>query len=112
MQALAGQGDPSSSGTAARSSGPSGSYAGKIRSAIRPNVTYPDVDTVAGNPAAEFDIKLAPDGTIVGIKLVRRSGVNGWDEAAERALRKTDKLPRDVDGRVPPEMRITLRPKD
>jgi len=112
MQAMAGTGAADSTGTAAKSSGPSGSYAGKVRAAVRPNITYPDVDTVAGNPTAEFEVNLAPDGTIVGVKLRKSSGVPGWDEAAERALRKTDKLPRDVDGRIYTPMAISLRPKD
>lgn len=112
MQAMAGTGDPNSTGTAARSSGPSGNYAGRVRAAVRPNVTYPDADTVAGNPSADFEVNLAPDGTIVGVKLRKSSGVPGWDEAAERALRKTDKLPRDTDGRIYTPMVISLRPKD
>ena len=112
MQAMAGTGAADSTGTAARSSGPSGNYAGRVRAAVRPNVTYPDADTVAGNPSADFEVNLAPDGTIVGVKLRKSSGVPGWDEAAERALRKTDKLPRDTDGRIYTPMVISLRPKD
>jgi len=112
MQALAGTGNPDSTGKAAQSSGPSGNYAGRVRAAVRPNITYPDVDTVAGNPTAEFEVNLAPDGTIVGVKLRKSSGVPGWDDAAERALRKTDKLPRDTDGRIYTPMTISLRPKD
>lgn len=109
MQAMAGTGGE---GNAARSSGPSGNYAGRIQAAIRPNITYPDVDTVSGNPMAEFDVRLAPDGTIVGVKLLKSSGVPGWDDAAERALKKTDKLPRNSDGTVPSVMAIQLRPKE
>lgn len=112
MQAMAGTGDPDSTGTAARSSGPSSNYAGRIAAAIRRNVTYPDAETVSGNPTAEFDVNLAPDGTIVGVKLRKSSGIPSWDEAAERAIRKTDKVPRDIDGRIIPAMTIGLRPKD
>jgi colicin import membrane protein len=54
---------------------------------------------------------LAPDGTIVGVKLSKSSGLPGWDEAAERGLRKTDKLPRDTDGRIFPSLIVSLRPK-
>ena len=64
---------------------------------MRPNVTFPDADLVSGNPGAEFDVRLAPDGTIVGTpELTKSSGLPNWDEAAERALRKTEKLPRDI----------------
>jgi colicin import membrane protein len=113
MQGLAGaSGDDNSKGTALKSSGPSGSYGGRVAAAVRPNVVFPDADLVSGNPGAEFDIKLAPDGTIVGTpKLTKSSGLPAWDEAALRALQKTEKLPRDIDGTVPPGLIVTLRPK-
>jgi TonB family protein len=99
-------------GPITRRSGSSANYAGRVRAAIRPNITYPDIDTVKGNPSAEFDVNLAPDGTIVGVKLRSSSGVPGWDEAAERAIRRTDKLPRGADGSVYSPMTIRLGPKD
>ncbi|KQX29533.1 cell envelope integrity protein TolA [Variovorax sp. Root434] len=112
MQGLAGaSGSDDSKGTAQRSSGPSSGYAGRIAAAVRPNITFPDAETVNGNPAAEFEVSLAPDGTIVGVKLSKSSGLPGWDDAAERGLRKTDKLPRDTDGRIFPSLIVTLRPK-
>jgi colicin import membrane protein len=112
MQGLAGaSGSDDSKGTALRSSGPSSGYAGRIAAAVRPNITFPDAETVNGNPAAEFEVSLAPDGTIVGVKLSKSSGLPSWDEAAERGLRKTDKLPRDTDGRIFPSLIVSLRPK-
>jgi colicin import membrane protein len=112
MQGMAGaSGSDDSKGTALRSSGPSSGYAGRIAAAVRPNITFPDAETVNGNPAAEFEVNLAPDGTIVGVKLTKSSGLPSWDEAAERGLRKTDKLPRDNDGRIFPSLIVSLRPK-
>ncbi|MDM0012048.1 cell envelope integrity protein TolA [Variovorax sp. J22P168] len=109
MQAMAGSGGE---GAAAKSSGPSGSYGGKVAAAVRPNVVFPDADMVSGNPGAEFDVRLAPDGTIVGTpQLVKSSGLPNWDDAALRALQKTEKLPRDIDGTVPARLIVTLRPK-
>ncbi|MDM0079947.1 cell envelope integrity protein TolA [Variovorax sp. J31P179] len=109
MQAMAGSGGE---GAAAKSSGPSGSYGGKVAAAVRPNVVFPDADLVSGNPGAEFDVRLAPDGTIVGTpQLVKTSGLPNWDDAALRALQKTEKLPRDIDGTVPARLIVTLRPK-
>jgi colicin import membrane protein len=112
MQGLAGaSGSDDSKGTAMRTSGPSSGYAGRIAAAVRPNITFPDADTVNGNPSAEFEVSLAPDGTIVGVKLSKSSGLPGWDDAAERGLRKTDKLPRDTDGRIFPSLIVSLKPK-
>lgn len=90
----------------------SASYGGKVAAAVRPNVVFPDADLVEGNPAAEFDVRLAPDGAIVGTPtLAKSSGLPKWDEAALRALQKTEKLPRDIDGTVPPRLEVSLRPK-
>jgi colicin import membrane protein len=112
MQGMAGaSGDEGATGKALKSSGPSGSYGGKVQAAVRPNVVYPDADLLNGNPTAEFDVRLAPDGTIVGVKLRKSSGVATWDDAAERALKKTEKLPRDIDGTVPSGLTIALSPK-
>ena len=57
-------------------------------------------------------MRTAPDGTIVGQRIVKSSGARGWDEAVLKAVIKTEVLPRDVDGRVPPSFIIGFRPKD
>jgi colicin import membrane protein len=113
MAGLAGAtGSSTSTGTALQSAAPSASYAGKVEAKIRPNITFAEIDSVQGNPAAEVDIRIAPDGTIVGApKLVKSSGVKAWDSAVLRAIEKTETLPRDTDGRVPSAMTLILRPK-
>ena len=112
MQGMAGaSGGETATGNALRSSGPSNSYAGRVAAAVRPNVVFPDADLVNGNPSAEFQVSLAPDGTIVGVKLVKSSGLPNWDQAAERGLRKTERLPRDNDGRIFPSLIVALQPK-
>ncbi len=100
----------SPSGTAARSAGPSAGYAGRIIARIKPNIVFPD--TISGNPAAIVDVRLGPDGTIVSRKLKQSSGVKEWDDAVLRALDKTEILPRDTDGTVPPQIDMTFRPRD
>ena len=111
MQGLAGsEGNEKSTGTAQRDSGPSGSYGGRVAAKVKPNIVYPDA--ISGNPRAEVEVRLAPDGTIVGKRLVQSSGNKAWDDAVLRALDKTETLPRDVDGRVPPSLTIGFRPQD
>ena len=111
MQGLAGAtGGETATGTAKHSSGPSGSYGGKVAAKVRPNIVYPDA--IAGNPRAVVQVRAAPDGTIVGTKLIQSSGNKAWDDAVLRALDKTESLPRDVDGRVPPALEIGFRPQD
>lgn len=110
IQGLAGAtGSEQEKGSALRSAGPSDSYAGRVRARVRPNIVFSD--DVSGNPTAEVEVRLAPDGTITNRKVVKSSGVKSWDEAVLRALDKTEVLPRDVDGRVPPHLIIEFKPK-
>ena len=111
MQGMAGaSGEENSKGTALKASGPSASYAGRIRARIKPNITF--TEDVAGNPKAEVEVRTSPDGTIISRKLLSSSGNKAWDEAVLKAIDKTASLPRDEDGRVPPVLEISFRPKD
>ena len=111
MQGMAGAtGDENAKGNALKASGPSASYAGRIRARIKPNITF--MDDVTGNPKAEVEVKTSPDGTILSRKLLSSSGNKAWDEAVLKAIDKTAILPRDEDGRVPPVLEISFRPKD
>ena len=109
MMSQAGSSDAAdATGTAARTSGPSAGYAGRIKARIKPNIVL--TAPVAGNPSATVEVRVAPDGTIVGRKLLTSSGVAAWDETVLRAIDKTEVLPKDVDGRVPPTITIAFRP--
>jgi len=111
MQGLAGAtGGENSTGTALKSSGPSASYAGRLVARIKPNITYPG--DVVGNPRAEVEVKVGADGTIMSRRIVQSSGNKAWDEAVLRAIDKTEVLPRDTDGRVPPVIVLGFRPLD
>lgn len=114
MQRMAGlanaTGKPTDKGNAVQSSGPSSGYAGRIRARIKPNIVFPE--ELASNPTAEVEVRTSPDGTIVGRKLLRSSGHKSWDEAVLKAIDKTEALPRDIDGLVPPVLVISFRPKD
>lgn len=111
MAGLAGAtGTPGATGTALQSSGPSASYAGRIRASIKPNIVF--TDDITGNPVAEVEVRTSPDGTIISRKLIKPSGVDSWDDAVLKAIDRTGKLPRDTDGRVPSSLEIRFRPKD
>lgn len=111
MAGLAGAtGGATDSGTALRSSAPSAGYAGRIMARIKPNIVL--TDPVDGNPVASVEVRLAPDGTIVGKRILKSSGAKVWDDAVLRAIERTEILPRDIDGRVPPLMVIDFRPRD
>ena len=112
IQGMAGAtGAETATGTAQRSAGPSGAYGGMVSAKVKPNIVYPDM--ITGNPRAEVEVRLSPDGTIVGKRLVRPSGNKAWDDAVLRALDKTETLPRDIGGRAPPaSLIIGFSPQD
>ncbi len=111
MQGLAGaSGGENASGSALKSSGPSASYAGRLVGRIKPNISYPG--DVAGNPRAEVEVKVSPDGTILSRRIVQSSGNKAWDDAVLRAIDKTAILPKDTDGRVPSVIVLGFRPLD
>ena len=111
MAGLAGAtGGESATGTAKQSSGPSPGYGGRVSARIKPNIVF--ADDVTGNPTATVEVRTSPDGTIIGRKLTKSSGIKAWDDAVLRAIDKTETLPRDTDGRVPPSLEINFRPKD
>jgi colicin import membrane protein len=111
MQGLAGAtGGENATGSAARSSGPSASYAGRLVGRIRPNIVM--TGEIAGNPRTEVEVRVAADGTILSSRIVKSSGVKAWDDAVLRAIEKTEVFPKDIDGRVPPVMVLGFRPTD
>ena len=111
MAGLAGStGAPTSSGTALQSSGPSASYGAKVAAKVKPNIVF--TEDPVGNPTAVVEVRAAPEGTITSRKLQKSSGNKAWDEAVLKAIDKTETLPRDTDGRVPPVLEISFRPRD
>jgi colicin import membrane protein len=109
IQGMAG-GTPGSTGTAAQNSAPSAGYAGRIKGKIRPLIIY--ADDGGANPTAEVQVTLGPDGRILGSKVLKASADADWDRAVLRAIEKAETLPRDVDGRVPPVLILTFRPRE
>ena len=100
MQGLAGaSGGENATGSALKSAGPSASYAGRLVGRIKPNITF--TGDTSGNPRAEVEIRVSPDGTVLSARISKSSGNRAWDEAVVKAVEKTGQLPRDTDGRMP-----------
>ncbi len=95
-------------GTAARSSGPSASYAGKIAGLIHSHLVY--TDSLDGIKSPEILIRVGVDGTILSQQITHSSGNPAYDAAVLRAVEATRTLPRDVDGRIPPSMLLVFNP--
>ncbi len=84
-------------------------WADQVRAAVRQNILL--AGDVPGNPQAEVDVWLGPQGYILSMTLVASSGVEAWDKAVLDALKRTNRLPLDVDGRVPSRLRLAFRPR-
>jgi len=104
----------SAGNTSANANGTKGdpSYGDRIRSRILSNVVFNNAIDVNGNPEAVFMVEQLPTGEIISIKKVRSSGVAAWDDAVERAIRKSDPLPKSKTGSVERQLELTFRPKD
>lgn len=109
IQGMAG-GTPGSTGNAAQNAAPSAGWVGRVKGKIRPLIIYSDDG--AANPTAEVQVALAPDGRILGSKILKSSNDPEWDRAVLRAVEKAETLPRDTDGRVPPVIILNFRPRE
>jgi colicin import membrane protein len=68
------------------------SYVDKVRTKIKMNVVVPE--GIKGNPKAIFKVKQLPTGELLLVQLVQSSGYTAYDEAVERAIRKSEPLPK------------------
>ncbi|MCE1163575.1 MAG: cell envelope integrity protein TolA, partial [Thiomonas sp.] len=108
----AGTGAATSTGTAAQTSGPSGTYAARIAGLVRENVTYPEINQITGDPRVTVLVNLAQDGTVLTAKIERSSGVASWDQAVLRAIERVHHFPPDSNGKIWTPMLVKAGPRD
>ena len=103
--------DPAAAGNAARTSGPSASYAGRIKARIKPNIVLTatrrgqpggDGRGAASRPTARSSAASSYEQRLAGV---------GRDRAA-RDRQDRGAAASDVDGRVPPTISIDFRPQE
>ena len=86
-------------------------YIARITAKIKGNINMPG--DVVGNPEALFRVVQLPTGEIIDVTLVKSSGLRAYDDAVERAIRKSSPLPRpdrpEVWDRV---LNLKFRPRD
>ena len=102
------QADPNSAGTAARTSGPSADWAGRVSALINSHLIWPD--SLDGLDPPDIKITLGVDGTILSQTIVKSSGNPRYDDAVLRAVIATAKLPRD-NGRIPSSLVLGFNPR-
>jgi len=62
------------------------------------------------NLEAIMAVRCAPDGSVLSVKFVRKSGNDQWDENALQAVRAVDPMPSDSDGKTPSPFNIRVCP--
>ncbi len=95
-------------GQAARNSGPSANWAGRVAALIKQHLVY--TDSMSGLRSPDIEIRLGVDGSILSQKITKSSGNAAFDDAVLRAVTATQKLPRDTDGTLPPDVVLTFNP--
>ena len=87
-------------------------YAGRIRAQIRGYIVEPS--GIVGNPEAIFDVIQIPTGEVIYVKLRKSSGVRAYDEAVERAIRKSSPLPlpSGAQEQFQRQLELKFKPKD
>jgi colicin import membrane protein len=85
-------------------------YAGLLASTIKPRIVFAVPEGTSANIYADFEVDLLPTGEILAVRLVKPSGLPGYDAAVERAIRRTDPFPRKADGTVDRTVPIRFRP--
>lgn len=63
----------------------------RIMLKIRANVRLPQ--NLSGNPEAEFQVRLLPNGEVLKVMLIKSSGQKLYDQEVERAIIKSSPLP-------------------
>ena len=115
MRRIAGVAGTGGNGTAARSTGRSAGdsgYGDKIAPKIRANTRFRVPDTLDGNPSVEYAIELLPDGSLrTRPRLLKPSGLSGFDEAVLRAIEMSVPYPPDRTGKVPSSFTLIRKPK-
>jgi colicin import membrane protein len=86
----------------------SAGYAELVQRRVRPNIVWSGetsgLETVVS-------VRCSPSGTLLSATITRSSGNEQWDQAALRAVQRSDPMPRDVgDKPTPDHFTITLRP--
>ena len=96
------------------SAGPlSNEWSARIRAAVLAHLNFAVPEGVDSSVYAEFQVELLPTGEQAAQpQLIKPSGLPGFDEAALRAILRTDPFPRKSDGSVDRTVRLRLRPQD
>jgi TonB family protein len=86
---------------------PSALYPERVIRRVRPSIVW--TGDTAGLETV-IAVRCTTNGTLLSAAVLRSSGNAQWDEAALRAVQRSDPMPLDMNGEVPVSFTITLRP--
>lgn len=78
----------------------------KVRSLLRSNLDWHGKNT---GLQTVIMVHCSPDGKLLSATIAQSSGDLAWDEAVIRAVKRSDPMPGDDDGRTPEKFRIVFR---
>lgn len=87
-----------------------GEYEARVIGCIKPHIVFVVPAGTSANVYADFRVELLPDGAVAAVRLVRASGLAGYDAAAERAILSCNPFPRRRDGTFDRSVDVRLRP--
>jgi len=90
--------------------GSDSAYSALVIGCIRPHIVFVVPEGTAANVYADFRVELLPDASVASLRLVRPSGLPGYDAAAERAIRRCDPFPRKRDGTIDRTIDVRMYP--
>lgn len=103
----------SAQGTTSAQTGPTGGsrgsaeYVARLVAYIKQFIVFPVPEGTSPQIYAEFEVELLPTGEQARVRLVKPSGLAGYDAAVERAIARANPFPRKPDGTV--DRVVTIR---
>jgi TonB family protein len=85
---------------------PTPSFALAIQQRIRARMSW---DGASGQRDVVIALHCTPDGHILSATIIRSSGDPAWDAKALEAVRRSDPLPQDANGKTPTMFKVTIR---
>ncbi|WP_431095703.1 cell envelope integrity protein TolA [Polaromonas aquatica] len=105
-------GSADATGTAQKAGGPSANYKARLAALFKRHVYFPNSGSIEGNPKAIVQVQVSSTGLILSSKLTKSSGVQAWDDAVLRAVKNTERIPPDENGKVITDFPVEFGPKD
>lgn len=106
-QAGSAQGAPQAQTGPAGGARGSAEYAARLVAYIKQFIVFPVPEGTSPQIYAEFEVELLPTGEQARVRLVKPSGLAGYDAAVERAIGRANPFPRKPDGTV--DRVVTIR---